>query len=286
MKTSYNEACGRDCSTLEQDLELCEQAGFDYIEIRLDLLRGYLQNHTLEQLRAFFDTSRLKPHAINAVYLRQGMLPGEEISWEEPAMQDFKLACETCQAIGSRFVIVVPPLDPSGVFTGDMDAAQQDCVRILKKLSALARPYGVRLCFELVGLRKSCVRDIGSVDRIVRAVDQDNVGFVFDSYNIYLNGRCNDFSGLRAVPPEKIFAVHLMSADDVPEDQMGQDKRCFPGRGVVDTDAFLQTLRACGYEGMVSVETFRPEYWAQSPRWVVENAYSSLRQALQANGCL
>lgn len=286
MKTSYNEACGRDCSTLEQDLELCEQAGFDYIEIRLDLLRGYLQNHTLEQLRAFFDTSRLKPHAINAVYLRQGMLPGEEISWEEPAMQDFKLACETCQAIGSRFVIVVPPLDPSGVFTGDVDAAQQDCVRILKKLSALARPYGVRLCFELVGLRKSCVRDIGSVDRIVRAVDQDNVGFVFDSYNIYLNGGCNDFSGLRAVPPEKIFAVHLMSADDVPEDQMGQDKRCFPGRGVVDTDAFLQTLRACGYEGMVSVETFRPEYWAQSPRWVVENAYSSLRQALQANGCL
>lgn len=286
MKTSYNEACGRDCSTLEQDLELCEQAGFDYIEIRLDLLRGYLQNHTLEQLRAFFDTSRLKPHAINAVYLRQGMLPGEEISWEEPAMQDFKLACETCQAIGSRFVIVVPPLDPSGVFTGDVDAAQQNCVRILKKLSALARPYGVRLCFELVGLRKSCVRDIGSVDRIVRAVDQDNVGFVFDSYNIYLNGRCNDFSGLRAVPPEKIFAVHLMSADDVPEDQMGQDKRCFPGRGVVDTDAFLQTLRACGYEGMVSVETFRPEYWAQSPRWVVENAYSSLRQALQANGCL
>lgn len=286
MKTSYNEACGRDCSTLEQDLELCEQAGFDYIEIRLDLLRGYLQKHTLEQLRAFFDTSRLKPHAINAVYLRQGMLPGEEISWEEPAMQDFKLACETCQAIGSRFVIVVPPLDPSGVFTGDVDAAQQDCVRILKKLSALARPYGVRLCFELVGLRKSCVRDIGSVDRIVRAVDQDNVGFVFDSYNIYLNGRCNDFSGLRAVPPEKIFAVHLMSADDVPEDQMGQDKRCFPGRGVVDTDAFLQTLRACGYEGMVSVETFRPEYWAQSPRWVVENAYSSLRQALQANGCL
>lgn len=286
MKTSYNEACGRDCSTLEQDLELCEQAGFDYIEIRLDLLRGYLQNHTLEQLRAFFDTSRLKPHAINAVYLRQGMLPGEEISWEEPAMQDFKLACETCQAIGSRFVIVVPPLDPSGVFTGDVDAAQQDCVRILKKLSALARPYGVRLCFELVGLRKSCVRDIGSVDRIVRAVDQDNVGFVFDSYNIYLNGGCNDFSGLRAVPPEKIFAVHLMSADDVPEEQMGQDKRCFPGRGVVDTDAFLQTLRACGYEGMVSVETFRPEYWAQSPRWVVENAYSSLRQALQANGCL
>lgn len=286
MKTSYNEACGRDCSTLEQDLELCEQAGFDYIEIRLDLLRGYLKDHTLEQLRAFFDSSRLKPHAINAVYLRQGMLSGEKVSWEEPAMQDFRLACEACRAIGSRHIIVVPPLDPSGVFTGDAEAARQDCVRILKKLSALARPYAVRLCFELVGLRKSCVRDIAAADRIVRAVNEDNVGFVFDSYNIYLNGRCNDFSGLRTVPPEKIFAVHLMSADDVPEEEMGQDKRCFPGRGVVDTDAFLQALRSCGYEGMVSVETFRPEYWAQTPQWVVENAYISLRRALEANGCL
>ena len=42
MKTSYNEACARDCSTLEKDLALCEKAGFDYIEIRLDLLRGFL----------------------------------------------------------------------------------------------------------------------------------------------------------------------------------------------------------------------------------------------------
>lgn len=51
MKTSYNEACGRDCSTLEQDLALCEQAGFDYIEIRLDMLRRYLQGHTADPAR-------------------------------------------------------------------------------------------------------------------------------------------------------------------------------------------------------------------------------------------
>lgn len=50
MKTSYNEACARDCSTLEKDLALCEKAGFDYIEIRLDLLRGWLKEHTVEQL--------------------------------------------------------------------------------------------------------------------------------------------------------------------------------------------------------------------------------------------
>lgn len=49
MKTSYNEACARDCSTLEQDLSLCEKAGFDYIEIRLDMLRGWLNVSFLEE---------------------------------------------------------------------------------------------------------------------------------------------------------------------------------------------------------------------------------------------
>ena len=147
MKTSYNEACARDCSTLEKDLALCEKAGFDYIEIRLDLLRGWLKEHTVEQLKEFFKTHRLKPHAINAVYLHQGMLPDETPDWDDPAMQDFKLACEVGSAIGSGYVIIVPPLDPSGVFTGDAAAAEQECIRILKKLSALARPYGMKLCF-------------------------------------------------------------------------------------------------------------------------------------------
>ena len=224
MKTSYNEACARDCSTLEKDLALCEKAGFDYIEIRLDLLRGWLKEHTVEQLKEFFETHRLKPHAINAVYLHQGMLPDETPDWDDPAMQDFKLACEVGSAIGA--------------------------------------------------------------DRIVRAVDEDNAGFVFDSYNIHLNGHCNDFSAIKNVQPEKIFAVHLMSADDVPESEMGQDKRCFAGTGVVDTDAFLQTLRACGYDGMVSVETFRPEYWAKTPEWVIENAYRTTYAALEKNQCL
>ena len=53
MFISYNEACARDCSTLEQDLVLCEKAGFDYIEIRLDMLTDYLKRHTVEELAAF-----------------------------------------------------------------------------------------------------------------------------------------------------------------------------------------------------------------------------------------
>lgn len=290
MYISYNEACARDCSTLEQDLELCEKAGFDYIEIRLDMLRDYLSRHTIAELAAFFKSSRLKPHAINAVYLYPEFLgEKDDEARQKELMADFMLACEAGWSIGSRYIIIVPPLqrDPAGgPYPGDRKEAAKECVRILKELSKRAEPYNMKLCFELVGFDRSSVRSIGEADAIVREVDRENVGFVFDSYNIYLNGGCNDFSALSQVEAEKIFAVHLMSGDDVPEAERGQDKRCFCGQGVVDTDRFLQQLKDCGYKGMVSVETFRPEYWTKTPEWVIENAYETTRAALEKNGCL
>ena len=59
MKTGYNEATGLGCSSLETDLALCEKVGFDFIEIRLDMLRRYLEEHSLDDLRQFFAGSRL-----------------------------------------------------------------------------------------------------------------------------------------------------------------------------------------------------------------------------------
>lgn len=290
MLISYNEACARDCSTLEQDLELCERVGFDCIEIRLDMLADYLTRHSVEDLAALFQSSRLRPHAFNALYLYPEFLSeSDDAARREALLAEFRLGCEVGRAIGSHHFIVVPPLqrDPNGgPYTGAWEHTFANCVRILEQLSLMAEPYAMNLCFELVGFERSSVRSIAQADAIVRAVNRPNVGFVFDSYNIYLNGGCNDFSAIGQVQPEKIFAVHLMSADDVPPAQRGQDKRCFCGRGAVDTDAFLQALKAAGYRGIASVETFRPEYWEKKPEWVIAQAYETTRAALAQNGCL
>lgn len=290
MFISYNEACTMKCSTLEQDLNLCEEAGFDYIEIRLDMLKDYLRNHKLEDIATFFATSHIKPHAINAVYLYPEFLGSQDNEERQTAlMNEFKLACEAGFMIGSHYIIIVPPLQKDingGPYQGKYEDTKRECIRILRELSKLAEPYHMNLCFELVGFDRSSVRSIMDADDIVRGVDRDNVGFVFDSYNIYLNGGCNDFSEISRVQTKKIFAVHLMSGDDVPEHERGQDKRCFCGRGVVDTDAFLQQLKKCDYQGMVSVETFRPEYWSEKPEVVISRAYETTHEALKRNLCL
>ncbi|MCP0736564.1 hypothetical protein KU616_24170, partial [Salmonella enterica subsp. enterica serovar Mbandaka] len=41
-------------STLAQDVVLAERFGYDYIEIRLDMLQEWLQKHTLSELADIF----------------------------------------------------------------------------------------------------------------------------------------------------------------------------------------------------------------------------------------
>ena len=67
LKLGYNEATCKENSTVEKDLALCEKYGYDYIELRLDMLKEYLKTHTVDDLKAFFAKSHLKPFAFNSI---------------------------------------------------------------------------------------------------------------------------------------------------------------------------------------------------------------------------
>lgn len=291
MKTGFNEACSKLCSTLEQDLLLCEAAGFDYIEIRLDMLAKYLQTHTLAELKSFFANSRLKPHALNAIYLYENFMgAGDEPERAEALLERFLYAAFVAREIGAPALIIVPPLLPGPKTEPYIVSEPQitdNCVRILRQLSRLAEPFGIRLCFELVGFPGSSVRTVELARKIVTLTDRENVGYVMDSYNIYLYNETNDFSALMTIDPQKLWAVHINNGDAGPAGKLTeQSQRCFPDHGPLDLGNFLKNLSALGYDGMVSVETFRPEYWTESPEWVVENAYRSTRGVLSQYGCL
>lgn len=48
---SYNQSCTLENSDQERDLALCEAAGFDFIELRIDKLREYLKTHAIYRER-------------------------------------------------------------------------------------------------------------------------------------------------------------------------------------------------------------------------------------------
>ena len=47
---------------------------------------------------------------------------------------------------------------------------------------------------------------------------------------------------------------------------------CSRGDGVMNLERFIEILHKKNYDGMVSIETFRPEYWQQDVEAVIKEA--------------
>lgn len=285
MQLGYNEATAKDCSTLEKDLELCEKYGFDYIEIRLDMLRDYLKTHSSNDLKQFFESSHLKPHAMNALYIYEDLFSEKDdpVKYKE-AMDDFLLGCKTAKEIGSEYFVVVAPLNRNpveGPYIGEWPSIFSNCVRILKKLADIAEDYDVKLCFELVGSKYSSVRTVEQAWKIVKTVNKNNVGLVFDVFNLYLFNKLQDFSEMEIVDPEKIYAIHINNADDAANEELTQANRRFCDTGEINLENFFQVLQRLKYDSIVSIETFRPEYWNKEPEWVIQQAYETTLKTLK-----
>lgn len=289
MKLSFNESTAKGCSTLAQDLEICNDVGFDFIEIRLDMLRDYLRTHTERELKEFFANHRIQPHAINALYTYHEMFSDDDTAARREALlEDFLFGCKIAQLIGSHAFIVVPPMsaDPRIPYADTPENIKNDCIRIMRRLADLSADYGVNLCFELVGTPKCSVRTVPFAVDIVNAIDRVNVGYAFDPCNIFGYHKLNDFSEMALADVNKVFAVHINDYDDVPESELAPPARCFCGNGVINLANYLGTLKKMGYSGMVSIETFRPEHYAKRPEDVIAEAYATTKAALEKAGCL
>lgn len=256
MKIAFNQATTLKNSTLQKDLELCEQHGYDLIEIRLDKVRDYLAENTAEDLKAFFDSNRIKPYAFNAL---------EFITFRDKAgyqqiLDDLRFLCRLGEAIACKTVIVVPTFD-----IGDYSKSQikAETVRVLHELAELA-PYGVKLALEFCGYPNCSVNTFGQAYEIVREVDRENVGIVLDCFHFHaMNSKLED---LQKADPAKIFVFHIDDCEDLPVGALRDHHRVWPGEGAIDLDSILRSLKEIGYQEMVSVELFRPEYW----EWDVE----------------
>ena len=67
MKIGYNVATTKENATLQEEMELCEKHGYDFIEIQMDKLPEYLKSHSLEEMKDFFDKHHIKPLSLNAL---------------------------------------------------------------------------------------------------------------------------------------------------------------------------------------------------------------------------
>ncbi len=105
---------------------------------------------------------------------------------------------------------------------------------------------------------------------------------VIDTFHFYAgDSRMED---LARVPVDKLFVVHVNGCEDRPKGELTDAHRLYPGEGAIPIEEILGTLRARGFDGTVSIEIFRPEYWEQDPRCVARTAREKAERVLTKAG--
>ncbi|ALP35639.1 isomerase [Paenibacillus sp. IHB B 3084] len=272
MKLCFNQATTLRNSNLVKDLQLCEQHGYDYIEIRtMDKLPEYLQDHTIDDLVAYFNTHHIKPLAFNALVFFNNR---DEAAYQE-IIREFKEMLVTGQKLGIQYIVAVPLVTEEKIRKEDI---RQSAVSVLKELSDLAEPYGIRIAVEFVGHPQCTVNTFGQAYDIVEAVDRANVGLVLDCFHFHAMG--SRLEDLQKADGSKIFILHIDDTEDFPIGFLTDEDRVWPGLGAIDLESILSTLKGIGFSDVVSVELFRPEYYELDAEEAIRTAKETTIQAV------
>jgi 2-keto-myo-inositol isomerase len=290
LKISYNEACTLNNSTLERDLILCEKAGFDYMEFRVDKLKEYFKTHTLKDLKDFFANNRIKPYALNGIYVYTDFLSEKDDPVRaQNLLDDIRFGCEVCEAVGSKDIVMVPPLfaeSENRKYEDSWDKIVEDNVRIFAAMGNFAAKYGINIGIEIVGAPRCSVRTIEQCNEIIDKVGKPNVGYTLDAFNLYLFEKDDRFESIQKAYPEKIFIVHINGGEEGPLEALRQSYRTFADRGVMKVENYLENLKKIGYSGSVSIEFFREDCWKRSADSVIFEAFETTKNRMQQCGVL
>ncbi|MBB6448762.1 2-keto-myo-inositol isomerase [Geomicrobium halophilum] len=271
MKLGLNGSTTDQC-TLEEDIAVADQAGFDVLELRTYKISTYLEKHSLKELNNLFSRTNIEPYAINAIEFfnlktRKG---------KENILKETEYWCYVANAINCPYVIAVPSQNQNGAGEEEIFA---DTVQMLEEMADIANRFHVNLAFEFIGFKEFSVRTLSVANQIVQEVNRENIGLVIDTYHFYNGG--SSLKSIEKVDKNKLFIFHINDAEDVSKEERTEAHRIFPGLGVIPLTDICKALKEIGYDHMVSLELFRPDYWEMGKQHLANDSYRYVKHAIE-----
>lgn len=248
---------------LETDIRAASKAGYELIEIWASKLRKYLETNSPEDLKALLAEHGLEPYSINSI---------EHVTFRSPEeYEGIKAECEELTSIAGAvrcpYVVIVPGKMPEGKSEEEII---EGSVAVLRELSDIAMAHGVSLAFEFLGQTDCSVQTLDLCKEIVERTDRANIGLVIDTFHFYAGN--STFEAIETLDPEKLFIFHINDAENLPKEDLTDAHRLYPGEGILPIAEMKAAFDRIGYDRMVSIEIFRPEYWGHDPFEVAEKA--------------
>lgn len=270
MKLGFNGATTM-TSPFETDVRIASQAGFDVLEITATKLDQYLQTHSLADARRLIDAANLQTHAINSI---------EQINvaaQRQTVIARTKEISGWCQHLACPWIIVVPGAAPAGASWSQI---RTDTIDALRAMHEIAAPLGVKLAFEFLGFPWCAVRTVEQAWEIVSTLNLPGVGMVIDTCHFFAGE--STLESIQLIAAQKLAVFHINDVEAMPKEKIEDANRLFPGDGVIPLKEIINAVRATGFDGVASVEIFRPEYWQRDPASVAKEALLKAKRVLNS----
>ena len=250
MNFCMNEFCIMDREDLPAHIRACAAHGIFHMELRKPALLSFLRSGgTLEEIRRTLEDTGVTVHCLNA--LEAITFHDAKGHQELTELAQFLFYC--CRELRIPCIELIASFH---VGTEDWDAIKAETVRSLRELSDLARPYGVKLALEYMGLAGASVVTFLQALEVIRETDRDNVGLLPDTWHHYAGGSApEDILQARA---EEIFIVHTSDCPAGDPCTIPRPLSYLPGDGAVDIRRQVECLKQVGYGGVFSVEVMDP----------------------------
>lgn len=259
---------------LTTDIQAASAAGYELIELWASKLREFLKTNTVADLKMLLKTNNLEPYSINSI---------EHITFRNA--EDYariKAECEEYSKIAGEikcpYVVVVPGKLPENATEEEI---VDESVKVLNELADIAEKYNVGLAFEFLGQADCSVQTLDLDKKIVEKVNRENVGLVIDTFHFYAGN--SSLEAIETLDPKKLFIFHINDAEDLLKNDLTDAHRLYPGEGILPIREIKERFDRIGYDRMVSIEIFRPEYWNEDPFEVARKAKAATEKVLGLN---
>jgi 2-keto-myo-inositol isomerase len=268
MKPCFNTITAGKDKPLEEIIDACKAVGFAGIEIDLSHAEAASDRTSLTEIRKRLTDANVDLASLMAFDLAP-------LAEDGKAVDRFKRGVDVAHELGAPLLLVYCATNvPNGM---SPDQAGTKASKRAAEYAALAGDIIIGL--EPIGRTTLMGRPEDGV-AIAKEVHAPNVGVVLDTFHLHLAG----VTDIRTFPVEALSLFHVNDSEDLPIEQLKDSNRIHVGQGILPLETYLSTLAEKGYDGFLSVEIFRPEYWRQPVTQVVQEAKQSLDLLLRKIG--
>lgn len=246
------------------DLRIARETAHDGVLVVGDKLRAYLaEGFSLEQAAEALDG--LPVLGMNNVRDIERCSPEDRAA----LMAECEAACRLAQAIGCPSLqLLTGPLDPNGPFQDPMHmelrALQRETAANLEQIGAIGREYGVS--FYIEPLAWTPLSTLPRVLEILDEASQDNIGLAIDFWHLWNVGTTpDDIAKLDGVLIRSVDVCDAIGEPGVSGGADQRSRRVWPGAGSIPLKAWVDAVRATGFDGTWNCELLSPQHWQLDP---------------------